>query len=356
MLQMVSSRQIDKTGVRRILVRATNWVGDVVMSLPALEVVRENFPISSITVLARPWVVPLFKDHPAVDAIIPFRKGQGYFAYCGEMARVIKLIRNEGFELAILFQNAFEAALLAYLGGITFRVGYCGDGRGFLLTHRIVRDEEVLKIHQVEYYMALLQAMGWSGTSRDPSLYAAQEDMEKAESLLHSRSIMEGDFVIGLSPGALFGDAKRWPADRFARIGDWAAEKWGARVLVLGSGNETDICEVLSGSMAHRSYNLCGRTSLGEAIGLISRCNFFVTNDSGLMHVAASLGVPTVAIFGSTDPIATGPRGPKTRIVKHEIECAPCLKPECPTDFRCMLSIEPEEVWAEMEILRRESE
>jgi len=176
---MVSSRQIDKSGVRRILVRATNWVGDVVMSLPALEVVKENFPTSSITVLARPWVIPLFKNHPAVDAIIPFRKGQGYFAYCGEMARVIKLIRKEGFELAILFQNAFEAALLACLGGIRFRVGYCGDGRGFLLTHRIVRDEEVLKVHQVEYYLALLQAMGWSGASRDPSLYAAQDDMEK---------------------------------------------------------------------------------------------------------------------------------------------------------------------------------
>jgi heptosyltransferase-2 len=356
MLQVVSGRRIDKSRVRRILVRATNWVGDVVMSLPALEVVRENFPSSSITVLARPWVVPLFKNHPAVDAIIPFRQMKGIFAYCRELMRVAKLIRNNGFDLAILFQNAFEAAFLAYLGGIKFRVGYRGDGRGFLLTHRIVKTEEVLKSHQVEYYLSLLKAMGWGGTSREPHLYAAQEDMENARRLIHEKGIMEGDYVIGLSPGALFGDAKRWPADRFARIGDWAVERWSAGVLVLGSGNETDICEVLCGSMAHEPYNLCGRTTLGVAVGLVRHCSLFVTNDSGLMHIAAALGVPTLAIFGSTDPVATGPRGSKTRIVKHEIECAPCLRPECPKDFRCMLSIEPEEVWDEMEILRRESE
>jgi heptosyltransferase-2 len=356
MLQAIGRQRIDKSGIRRILVRATNWVGDAVMSLPALEVVRENFPSSSITVLARPWVIPLFKNHPAVDAIIPFKKTQGYFEYFRELMRMAELIRNNGYDLAILFQNAFEAAFLAYLGRITFRVGYRGDGRGFLLTHGVVRTDEVLKVHQTEYYLALLEAMGWEGTSRDPHLYAAQEDMEKARRLLHAKGIVEGDCVIGLSPGALFGEAKRWPADRFARVGDWAAERWNARVIVLGSGNETDICEVLCSSMAHEPYNLCGQTSLGVAIGLVSHCSFFVTNDSGLMHIAAALGVPTLAVFGSTDPVATGPRGPKTSIVKHEIECAPCLKPECPTDFRCMLSIEPEEVWNEMEIMRRESE
>ena len=348
--------KIDKSGVRRILVRATNWVGDSVMSVPALEVVRENFPSSSITVLARPWVVPLFKNHPAVDEILSYRKGKGLLAYFRELMQTAQLIRNNRYDLAILFQNAFEAAFLAYLGGIPYRVGYGGDGRGFLLTHGVVRTEEVLKNHQVEYYLNLLKAMGWDGPRRVPHLYVAPEDMEKARNLLHARGIIEGDFVIGLSPGALFGDAKRWPADRFAKIGDWAAERWSARVLVLGSGNEADICEVLCGSMAREPYNFCGQTSLGVAIGLVRQCNFFVTNDSGLMHIAAALGVPTLAIFGSTDPIATGPRGPKTRIVRHEIECAPCLKPECPTDFRCMLSIEPEEVWEEMEILRRDSQ
>ncbi len=120
----------------------------------------------------------------------------------------------------------------------------------------------------------------------------------------------------------------------------------------MGSGGEKVICRMVSQSMKHTALNLCGETTLGEAMALIKRCHFFVTNDSGLMHVAAALDTPMVAIFGSTDPVATGPRSQKARIVKHEIDCAPCLKPECPEDFRCMLEIEPDEVWQTMEDLR----
>lgn len=354
-MKVVKRRHIDKSEVRRILVRATNWVGDAVMSLPALEAIREDFPSSSITVLARPWVVPLFKNHPAVDLIMPYRKMRGPFGNFRELIRIAGLIRNNGYDLAILFQNAFEAAVLAYLGGVPNRIGYCGDGRRLLLTHSIVRDKEIMKGHQVEYYLYLLKAMGWSAGSREPTLYVDPKDMEEAGHIIDSEGIMEEDYILGLSPGALFGDAKRWPAERFARVGDWAYERWNAKVMVLGSGNEMDICERLCESMEHEPHNLCGRTSLGVAIGLVSRCNFFVTNDSGLMHIAASLGIPTLAVFGSTDPVATGPRGPRSRIVKHETACAPCLRPECPTNFQCMLSIQPEEVWEEMQILRRES-
>jgi len=349
---MADSQQIKKSDIRRILVRATNWVGDAVMSLPALEAVRKNFPESSITVLARPWVLPLLEKYPGVDRVIAFTKGMGFLADMREKIRIIRLIREEKFDLAILFQNAFEAALLAYLGGARYRVGYDTDGRGFLLTHRLVRDEEVLKVHQVEYYLAILRTMGWETGSGDPSLYVAEKDLEWARTLMDSKGIAQGDFLVGMGPGAIFGEAKRWPLERFARIGDWAVEKWGAKVLVFGSARETDICEGLCSSMSHRPWNLCGNTSLGEAVGLIKMCRFFVTNDSGLMHVAAALDVPTVAIFGSTDPVATGPCGPMTRVVRHETECAPCLKPECPTDYRCMLSIEPEEVWEAMESLK----
>ena len=348
-------KRFDKSMVRRILVRTTNWVGDVVMTLPALEAVRENFPESSITILARPWVAPIFENHPSVDRTIRFRKGGGAMAGLREMIRVIRLIRNERFDLSILFQNAFEAALLAYLGGIKYRIGYNTDARGFLLTHRIMRDAEVLKVHQVEYYLSILRAMGLQAESRDPLLYVAEKYIKKARDLMASNGMNKDDFILGLSPGAIFGGAKRWPPDRFAMIGDWAAERWGAKVMIFGSGKETDISNSLSTVMNHRPVNFCGRTSLSEAMGLIRECDLFVTNDSGLMHIAAALNVPTVAIFGSTDPVATGPRGAMTTIVKHNIECAPCLKPECPTDFRCMLSIKPEEVWSEMEVLREKT-
>lgn len=366
MLEVITKKQIDKSSVKNILVRATNWVGDVVMTLPALEVIKKYFSSSSITVLAKPWVLPLFENHPAVDQVISFNKGEGTFTGLYEMIRTVRLIRKKRFDLAILFQNAFEAAVLAFLGNVKYRVGYNTDGRGFLLTHKVIRTEEVLKVHQVDYYLGLTKAMCWMpdtpGYSEEdrsefgphyPRLYVAREYTEKGRSLIKSNGIDTSDFLIGLNPGAIFGGAKRWPSDRFAKIGDWAAEKWGARVLVLGSRNETDICNSLCSSMTHRALNLCGRTSLGEAMGIIGLCRFFVTNDSGLMHIAAALGVPTLAIFGPTDHVATGPRGPAARIIKHDIECAPCLKPECPRDHRCMLSIEPEEVWEEMENFRR---
>ena len=363
MLKVKARKQIDKSSISKILVRATNWVGDVVMTLPALEAIKKTFPSSSIAVLAKPWVLPLFENHPAVNEVISFKKGEGAFTGFSEILRTVSLIRKKRFDLAILFQNAFEAAALAFFGNVRYRIGYNTDGRGFLLTHSVLRTEEVLKFHQTDYYIYLLRAMGWQPDFTDhgnpdprsgfPSVFLAREYTEKGRIIIESNGMNTNDFLIGLNPGAIFGGAKRWPADRFAKIGDLAVENWGAKVLVLGSKNETDICRNLCSSMTRKALNLCGRTSLGEAMGIIGLCRFFVTNDSGLMHIAAALGVPTIAIFGPTDHVATGPRGPSTKIIRHDTRCAPCLKPECPDDHRCMLSIEPEEVWEEMKTMRR---
>jgi heptosyltransferase-2 len=354
MLKVISKKSINKSNVGKILVRATNWVGDMVMSLPALEALKANFPHGSITVVARPWVIPLIKNHPAVDHVISFKKGDGFSDTIMETARIIRLIRSGRYDIAFLFQNAFEAALLAYLGGVKNRVGYDTDGRGILLTHAIVRNEELLKLHQVEYYLSILRAMGMEAVTKDPQLSIDDNDKKDVTELLALNGVEENDLLLGLSPGAIFGPAKRWPADRFALIGDWAIERWGAKVAVLGTPGETDICSNLAGSMKHPSVNLCGETSLGQAMALIKRCRFFVTNDSGLMHVAAGLDVPMVSIFGSTDHVATGPRSRFAKIVRHETDCSPCLKPECTTDFKCMLDIHPDEVWRELEILKED--
>ena len=345
-------KPLDKSKIHRILVRATNWVGDAVMTMPALEAVRSNFPDGHITVLARPWVIPLLENHPAVDRVIPYKRGNGFKEDFLEIIHVVRQIRAETFDVAILFQNAFEAALLAFLGGVKNRVGYTTDGRGILLSHGIRRRKDIMEGHQVEYYLAILSGMGWEAKSKDPVLFVDPEGVESMNAMLLNNGIDKGDFVVALSPGAIYGPAKRWPVERFAQIGDWAVQKWGAKVLILGSESEKDIGMEVSNAMRHSALDLSGATSLAGAMALIKRCGFFVTNDSGLMHVAAALGVTLVAIFGSTDPIATGPRGPKARIVQHETECAPCLKQECPEDYRCMLSITPEEVWKEMEDLR----
>jgi heptosyltransferase-2 len=352
MLRVSGHKPIDKTKIHRILIRTTNWVGDLVMTTPAIEAVRMNFPDSTLAVLARPWVTPLLENHPGVDHVLPLKTGNGYVSHMVEVIKTASLLRKMKFDLAIIFQNAFEAALLAYLGGISYRIGYNTDGRGFLLSHSVIRDIEALNVHQVEYYLSILRAMGWGAESRDPRLFVAEKDQEAIQSLLSSKGIGQDHLLLGLSPGAVFGPAKRWPAERFAAIGDWAAKRWGAKIVVLGSQGEGDICSVVTQSMAHNPVNLCGRTTLGEAMALIERCHFFVTNDSGLMHIAAALNVPLVAIFGSTDPVATGPRNEKARVVQQTVDCAPCLRPECPTDYRCMLGIEPEDVWRELEGLR----
>lgn len=351
-MKVIGQKPIDRSLINRILVRATNWVGDMIMGLPALDAIRENFPRSRIVVLARPWVSPLLEGYPAVDGIIPLRKGEGYLNDWIEIIRVAGVIRRSKFDLALLFQNAFEAALISFLGGVRFRVGYDTDGRRFLLSHAIVRDAKIRKMHQVEYYLSILRTMGWEAESRDPVLSVGERDMEAVQMMLSAEEVAGDDLLLGLSPGAIFGPAKRWPPERFALLGDWAIERWGAKVVIMGSPKEEKICRRVAGFMKHSPINLCGKTTLRRVMALIKRCQFFVTNDSGLMHVAAALNVPTVAIFGSTDHVTTGPLSKEARIVRHEVDCAPCLKPECPTDYQCMLGIEPDDVWREMEILR----
>jgi heptosyltransferase-2 len=356
MTHIIGSRSINKSEINRILIRATNWVGDVVMTLPALEAVRESFPKSTMVVLARPWVIPLFESHPMVDGVIPLGKGKASFFGLTDILKASLQVRRQKFDLAVLFQNAFEAALITYLGGIRYRVGYDTDHRRLLLSHAVIRDDKIMNAHQVEYYLSLIKAIGLDARSKDPELFVSKEQEEKSLPFLSENGVEQDDFILGMSPGAIYGPAKRWPPERFAAIGDMAVDRWGAKVMIFGSGQEKGICARVSTAMNHPSINLCGGTEIGELIALIRRCNLFVSNDSGLMHVASALKVPLVAIFGSTNPVATGPRGPRSRIVRHQVDCAPCMRPECPRDFQCMLNIEPEDVWNELLLFKNEME
>lgn len=347
-------KTIDKTGINRILVRSTNWVGDAVMTLPALEAVKENFPSSVVSVLAKPWVEPVFRNHPAVDEMVILNKGGGAFTGFGELFRTIRSVRKGSFDLTILFQNAFEAALISWAGGIPIRAGYNTDGRGILLTHGVVRSQDVLKVHQVEYYLSLLEKLGLKTEKKDPVLHVSSEERSVAEKRLQDGGVNKGDLLVGLNAGAIFGGAKKWDAERFAAIGVRSIEEWGAKVLVFGSAKELEIGRKVMNAMEHAATDFCGQTSLREAIALVSMCDIFVTNDSGLMHVASALDVPTVAIFGPTDQVATGPCGQRTRVVNHRVHCSPCLKPDCPTDHQCMNGIGVEEVWKVMRELKND--
>ena len=346
--------EISPGEIQKILVRATNWIGDAVLITPSLVALKKTFPHAQITVLANPWVLPLLENHPAADTTMIIDKGKGLLRTMGAVKRIISAVRNEGFDLAVLFQNAFEAAFLASMGGVRYRIGYNTDGRGFLLTHTVIRDEHILGVHQVDYYLGLIEAMGWQVEGREPSLFLNAGDIETTSLMLSSHGLEDHHVIVGLNPGATYGSAKRWPEERFAAIGDWAVERWNARVILFGSSSERDIGLRVSRRMQHAPINLCGLTTLGEVMALIKRCNFFVTNDSGLMHIAAAFHVPLVALFGPTNHITTGPVSETATIVRHAFDCSPCLKETCPLDHRCMLSIEPDEVWDAMESLKRE--
>lgn len=347
--------KLDRSKIRRVLVRAPNWVGDAVMSLPALEALKENLPGSTLAVLAKPWVVPLLESHPCVDRAVPYEKRTAFPGALGDILRTASGVKGLGFDLAVLFPNSFESALLAWLARIPNRLGYGTDGRSLLLSHAVPMNREKKRhpaSHQVEYYLGILEGVNWEAGPRDPRLFLSEAMAVSARSLLRTHRVNGAGYLLGLSPGAAFGPAKRWPAEGFAAVADLACEKWGAKVVILGGDSEKGIGEEVVGRMKHPAVNLCGRTGLGDAAAIIGQCDGFVTNDSGLMHVAAALNVPTVVVFGSTNPIATGPRSARARVVRNPVSCSPCLKAECPDGYRCLLSIHPSQVWKELEDLR----
>jgi heptosyltransferase-2 len=308
--------------MHRIVIRATNWIGDAVMSLPALQAVRERAPQAHIAVLAKPGVGDLYA-----------REGFEIIPYLTRR-QAIKDLRARRFDTAILLQNAFDAAFVAWLARIPRRIGYNRDARGWLLTDAIpVPEPHEIPPHQRFYYLELLRRAG------------IIETLPACESIRLTRGAVRSD-VIGISPGAAYGKAKQWLPDRFAE----AAAIIGGDVALFGSKDDRAVCDQIATILESRGvrvHNYAGQTTVREYIDLAATCRVYLTNDSGGMHIASALGVPTVAIFGATDHEATGPTGERARIVREPVACSPCLLRECPIDHRCMTAVTAERVAAE---------
>jgi heptosyltransferase II len=341
----------------KILVRATNWVGDAVMSLPALAAIRESFSKAEIAVLARPWVADIYAGQNSIDRVIPYQAARGLQDW-GAKWDLAGRLRAEAFDCAILLQNAFEAALLVRLAGIPKRIGYDRDGRGWLLTDPIaVPKPGEIPRHQRFYYLELLRRAGiLDALPASEAIRLDGIDQAAARGALRFVELGAGLPVIGVSPGAAYGGAKRWMADRFAESACRIAGEQSASVALFGSDTERPLCDFIAQSVRDRgvsAVNLAGQTTLREFIDLAAACRLFLTNDSGAMHIASALGVRTVAVFGATDDIATGPTGPLARVVRQNVDCSPCLLRECPIDHRCMTRVTPDQVTgAAMELLR----
>ena len=342
--------------VQRILVRSTNWVGDAVMSIPALEALRARFPRAEIVLLSKPWVSELFWHHPAVNRQIIYKPKSEHRGPLG-FAKLVRELRAEKFDAALLLQNAFQAAWMAWLARIPLRIGYARDNRSFLLHDAIEPPLPAAYGHQVYYYLQLLFRAGLIDKPQPvKEIRLRLADAEKTWALkkLDGLGLSGQRFLVGIAPGAAFGPAKRWLPERFAGLADRLIGALNADVLIFGSAAERPLAEEIASSMKHTPTIVAGETSLRQLLSLMAGCRLIVANDSGPMHLAAAMGIPLVAVFGSTDERATGPLGTRIRIVKQDVECSPCGKRECPIDFRCMADLTVEEVFrATLELVKR---
>jgi heptosyltransferase-2 len=336
----------ETSAAKKILIRGTNWVGDSVISIPAMKEIRQLFPGAHISLLVRPWVRDIFSTVDFVDEVLEYDKN-GYHRGLIGFHRLISDLRNRRFDLAILLQNAFEAAFIAWCARIPRRIGYARDGRSLLLTDAIAMDPEVQSVHQAYYYLGILSGLGllpphpWQSGSYPLSVHIGVQDADRtaAREILQSCGIRDGDIVVGINPGAFYGEAKRWFPDRYAGVADSLADRYKAHILLFGAQSDLRIVEDVAAHMKHSSVILAGKTTLGQLMGLLKECTLLITNDSGPMHLAAALDVPQLAIFGSTSEIATGPLNRDAMVIKHPVACNPCFLRKCPTDFCCMKEV-----------------
>jgi heptosyltransferase-2 len=336
-------KNIRQESVKKILIRSVNWIGDAVMTTPAISVIREHFPHAEIAILANPMVSQLFLHHPGIDTIITFDRQVRHHGVAGRV-RLAAELRTHAFDLAIILPNSFDSALVPWLAGIPAKIGKCSDGRTLLLNGRYNAAQGPPGCHEVDYYLNLLNYFGISGSRTSLNLFTTSVEEGRAKALLGEFGVQSDDFILGINPGASYGSAKRWYPDRFAQVARRLADTLSAKIVIFGGPGETEIASDIENRLEGTAVNMAGKTSVRELMALIKRCNFFVTNDSGPMHIAAAFDVPLVAIFGPTDHTGTSPYNSTSVVVRTDVECAPCKLRECPTDHRCMTSVTSESV------------
>lgn len=309
----------------RILIRSSNWLGDAVMSVPAVRAIKNGRPDVHVTVAAPDKIAPMWKLIPEVDAIILLPKGSIF--------SVVRLLRQQmRFDVAILFPNSLRVALETWLSAIPQRVGYRGHRRSCLVD-QIVREPR--KPRPPEHH-----SLRFLRIARECGAETSNIEFPKP----NQTSNIKHQTLIGLCPGAEYGPAKRWLPERFAEVAAKITAQASAQWILLGTKNDTAIGEQIATAIGDHCVNRIGQTTLDQLIDELRRCRLLLTNDTGTMHLAALLGVPVVAVFGSTEPRLTGPLGNGHIILRHHVECSPCFLRECPIDFRCMKAVTADEV------------
>jgi heptosyltransferase-2 len=349
---------------RRLLIRGTNWLGDAVMTTPAILRLRAQFPEARITLACPEKLRDLWLRHPALDEVLPFQPGEGLFHLAARL-------RPARFDLALVLPNSPRSALEVFLARIPRRVGYARPWRNFFLTQAVAPRPGAVKMHkrsvpeiqslvsapappaapaaafpasahQIHEYLHLAAALGANAEPLAPQLFVTDDETAAVRKKFGLESATGP--LLGLNPGAEYGPAKRWPADRFIAAAKQIQAQTHCVWLLFGGKNDAPLAARIQSALGGGPaiVNLAGRTSLRELMALLKLCRVLLTNDTGPMHVAAALGTPVVVPFGSTSPELTGPGlpgDPRHRLLQSDAPCAPCFLRECPIDFRCMHGI-----------------
>ena len=319
------------------------------MTFPAISLLRKQFKNAQIDIAARPWVCPVYRCHDAVNNVLELNSEKGFKRY-HSLFNNAQLIKKLNYNSAVIFPNSFESALLFKLSAVPNIVGYNTDLRGLLLTKPIPLPHNKTITHEVYYYTNLIKEAFSINAQHfkelDLKLTIPENVLKNIETILEKLGITNEHIIIGINPGAAYGPAKCWPVEKYKKLAKRLLNiNQNIRLIVFGTENEFQIGEEIKGANPKKILNLCGKTTLLEAMSAISMLDLMVTNDSGLMHIAAACKIPIVAIFGSTNPITTGPWSKDALIIRKELSCSPCLKRECSKGFECMLSIKVEEVF-----------
>ena len=326
----------------RILIRSSNWLGDAVMSVPAVRAIKNGRPDIQVTIAAPDKIAPMWKLIPEVDAIISLPDAS--------LLSVVRLLRHQmPFDAAILFPNSLRVALETWLSGIPRRVGYRGHWRSWLV-NQIVREPR--KPGPPEHHSLRFLRIARECGAEESKIEHRTSNVEVPSP--NQTSNIKHQMLIGLCPGAEYGPAKRWLPERFAEAAAKITAQSFAQWILLGTKNDAVIGEQIAAAIGDHCVNRIGQTTLDQLIDELRQCRLLLTNDTGTMHLAALLGVPVVAVFGSTEPRLTGPLGNGHIILRHHVECSPCFLRECPIDFRCMKAVSTDEVAAAVTVNARQ--
>ena len=341
-LDSIRPMKIDRTKPLKIFVKGVNWVGDAVIATPTLAKLRQTFPDAQITLMVRPWVAPIYEHNPDITNMWVLDEA----ASLTNFYRAVKMVRGEHFTIGVALPGSIRAGLLLLQGNVKYRFGYSIRGRWMLLNRAVKLHRDYLEEHQLFYYMHIIEEMCGKPAARE-QLVLKPGDLEREEvkRMLALAGLDRGQPLIGIAPGSINSNAKRWPVERYAALADKLAHETHAEVLVLGSMKEADVLDRMEKKCQAKVHNMKGKLSLGQLIALVERLSGLICNDSGAMHIGAALGTPTVAVFGPTESSTTYPFSKASKIVYKPVECAPCMLRDCPIDHKCMTGVEVDAVF-----------